>query len=344
MTGAPRLSVVIPAFNEGQSIGPTLTALEIAIDNANLSDSVEIVLVDDGSTDGTREVAQNSGIQQLEVLSQPNRGRFEARRAGIERSVGENILLLDARVEVSPQSLKGWRDQVATHPERRAWCGAVETRRDGNPYAAFWDVLARMAWSGYQGELIGYGLSEFEKFPKGTGFFIVDRKPLLDALAERSKASGGPPLKVASDDTALLRAVIQRTGTFWISPLVGGIHTSSRRRFGAFLSNALYRGTTFIDSYAGVAGIWGNLVRFIPAAFAAGLVGVVVALAVGKAWAAASAAAVFALSACVPVYLASRRRNGVRMSVVVGLVTIPFGITFVFGMWRGWYYRLRPRS
>jgi len=32
------------------------------------------------------------------------------------------------------------------------------------------------------------------------------------------------------------------------------------------------------------------------------------------------------------------------MSVVVGLVTIPFGIAFVLGMWRGWYYRLRPRS
>ena len=344
MTGAPSLSVVIPAFNEGQSIGPTLTALEIAVSNADLNNSVEIVLVDDGSTDGTREIAQNLGIRQLEVLSQPNRGRFEARRAGVERSVGENILLLDARVEVSPQSLREWRDQVATHPERRAWCGAVETRRDGNPYVAFWDVLVRMGWSGYQGELIGYGLSDFERFPKGTGFFIVDRKSLLDALAERSAASGGPPLKVASDDTALLRAVIRRTGTFWISPVIGGIHTSSRRRLGAFLSNALYRGTTFIDSYAGVAGIWGNLVRLIPAVFAAGLVGVVVAVAGGKAWAAASAAAVLGLAACIPIYLVSRRRNGVRVSVVVGLVTIPFGITFVFGMWRGWYYRLRPGS
>ncbi len=344
MTDNPSLSIVIPALNEGPSIVSTLNALGKAIDVAELDGSVEIVLVDDGSTDSTQEIARDAGLRGLKIVSQPNSGRFEARRTGIELARGQHILLLDARVEVSSGSLREWREQMRDHPERRAWCGAVKTVGDGNPYGVFWEVIARIGWSGYRGKLISYGPDEFDRFPKGTGFFLVDREPLLESLAERSAANGGIPPKFVSDDTALLRAVIERTKTFWISPAIGGVHTPSRRWLGAFVSNTFYRGTTFIDSYAGVAGMWGNFARFFLAVFAAGLVGLVFAISAGYALAALLAVAALVLMVCTSIFLRARRSNGFNMSLLVALVTIPFGIFFVLGMARGWFYRLRPGS
>jgi glycosyltransferase involved in cell wall biosynthesis len=81
-------SIVIPAFNEGRSIGPLVAALRVA------APWREILVVDDGSRDDTGAQALASGAR---VLRHPyNKGNGAAVKTGIRESGGANILIIDA--------------------------------------------------------------------------------------------------------------------------------------------------------------------------------------------------------------------------------------------------------
>ena len=78
----PSLSVVLPTYNAGGWLPDTLGHLRTAIERAGWPD-VQIVVVDDGSTDDTPEVlAADLGAPSLTVVRQANGGRFAAREAG----------------------------------------------------------------------------------------------------------------------------------------------------------------------------------------------------------------------------------------------------------------------
>lgn len=93
-----RLSVVIPAYNEEARIGRTLA--RVAEYLAGRDYAAEILVVDDGSTDGTREVAAGAlaaGPVPLRLLALPaNRGKGAAVREGVLAARGEIILFSDA--------------------------------------------------------------------------------------------------------------------------------------------------------------------------------------------------------------------------------------------------------
>ena len=95
----PLVSVIVPCYNQGGVVGE-------AIDSA-LSQSYprcEVVVVDDGSTDGTAAVVAGFGARVTSV-SQPNRGLSAARNAGIARANGSVIGLLDADDRWLPHKL-----------------------------------------------------------------------------------------------------------------------------------------------------------------------------------------------------------------------------------------------
>lgn len=101
-----QLSVVVPAYNEGDRILENL--LEIADTLASFSTSWEIVVVDDGSTDATRAAASRAQVHvpALRVLSYPrNRGKGFALRYGAGHARGDCIVFLDADLELHPKQL-----------------------------------------------------------------------------------------------------------------------------------------------------------------------------------------------------------------------------------------------
>src|SRR5687768_14348450 len=100
-----RLGVVVPAYNEGAWVRRALDALEVAARRADWP--LEVVVVDDGATDAESLAVLDevAGRPHVQVLHQPNAGRFAARRHGLETVTADLVLLLDARVEVAPESL-----------------------------------------------------------------------------------------------------------------------------------------------------------------------------------------------------------------------------------------------
>jgi glycosyltransferase involved in cell wall biosynthesis len=93
-----KLSVVIPVFNEKG----TITEIVRRVQATGLAD--EILLIDDGSTDGTREILRTleaaPGVTVL--LNEKNQGKGAALRAGFRRARGDIILVQDADLEYNP--------------------------------------------------------------------------------------------------------------------------------------------------------------------------------------------------------------------------------------------------
>lgn len=88
--GSPQVSVIVPAFNAEKTLGACLAAL---LAQTAPRDSYEVIVVDDGSTDATRAVAESHGVT---VLAQPNRGAAAARNLGAQNARGDILLFIDA--------------------------------------------------------------------------------------------------------------------------------------------------------------------------------------------------------------------------------------------------------
>jgi len=88
----PLVSVVIPAFNEEEAIADELREITTVMDRSEYQ--YELIVIDDGSTDRTGEIAKASGAT---VIRHPvNKGSGASRRTGIHNSQGEIIVMADA--------------------------------------------------------------------------------------------------------------------------------------------------------------------------------------------------------------------------------------------------------
>lgn len=98
------ISFVVPAYNEEALIASCLYA--ILAETARVGRKAEIIVVDNNSTDRTRQVV--AGIREIKIVDEPKRGLVQARRAGCLIATGELIANIDADTMIPP----GWLDTV----------------------------------------------------------------------------------------------------------------------------------------------------------------------------------------------------------------------------------------
>lgn len=98
MTAAPRVSVVLAAFNEGPTIAEVVRGCRAA-----LEEPCEILVVDDGSTDDTAPCAEEAGATVVRLGR--NQGKGVAIRRGIAEAKGEVLLFLDADGQDDPADI-----------------------------------------------------------------------------------------------------------------------------------------------------------------------------------------------------------------------------------------------
>jgi len=113
--GLRRLSIVIPAYNEEAFIANVLERI-LSVDVERFGFSKEIIVVNDGSKDGTEAVVRR--FPQVRLITQvPNQGRGAALKRGVEEATGDYILFQDADMEYDPadypQLLSALKDGVS---------------------------------------------------------------------------------------------------------------------------------------------------------------------------------------------------------------------------------------
>jgi dolichyl-phosphate beta-glucosyltransferase len=111
---SPVLSVIIPAFNEERSIGRTLRELTAYLDRLDLS--WELIVVDDGSSDGTAAIVEQAAAvdRRIRLIRGGRGGKGKAIQRGMLEAGGAWRFMADADLAMPPNNLDRFLDAVAT--------------------------------------------------------------------------------------------------------------------------------------------------------------------------------------------------------------------------------------
>jgi glycosyltransferase involved in cell wall biosynthesis len=108
----PFFSVIIPVYNRGEIVH---RAIESVLSQSYVH--FEVIIVNDGSTDSTKNVIMSYIDNRIKIVDTENRGVSHARNRGIEKSNGDYVAFLDSDDQFLPNKLQEDSEYINKHPE-----------------------------------------------------------------------------------------------------------------------------------------------------------------------------------------------------------------------------------
>ena len=202
------ISVVIPLYNKVKTVACTLATVQ-----AQTYSDYEIVVIDDGSTDGSADVVRSINDSRIRLFSQPNAGVSAARNRGIEEARGDFVAFLDADDEWKPDYLETQMYLVNKYPQ----CDVFATRygtysRDGRFNSA---IVRKLPFHDIDGVLNNYfQVASCSEPPLFTSAVMVRRTAI--------QAVGGFPVGIKSGEDLITwaRLAVKNNIAYTTSPKV----------------------------------------------------------------------------------------------------------------------------
>ncbi|MGC5013371.1 glycosyltransferase family 2 protein [Streptosporangium sp. DT93] len=217
MTSAPLVSVIVPNYNYAEVLALCLRSVQ-----EQTYSPIEIVYVDDCSTDDSVRVAESMGVR---VLSTPrNSGVCVARNLGVEHARGEVLFFLDSDVALAPDAVAQAVELLRSDPGVGAVCGNYEPvplRRDSlvkeyrTLYRHYWYLVAEGPIRGFLPvAIIAFPASVWAEVGPWTAELTQSEgTDVGERLAERYTVLLTSAVRGRHDDDATLRVALRKVFT-----------------------------------------------------------------------------------------------------------------------------------
>jgi glycosyltransferase involved in cell wall biosynthesis len=156
MSGAVKLSILMPVYNEARTVQDVLKRVL----DVDFPCPVEVVIVDDASTDGTAEILGRFRDERLVKLTHPvNRGKGAAIRTAVAAATGEFVVPLDADLEYQPEEIPRLLQPVLSGEAE-----VVYGNRSFGSHAAysFWYVMGNLGVTTFANVLFNAYIADLE--------------------------------------------------------------------------------------------------------------------------------------------------------------------------------------
>ncbi|MGH9457782.1 MAG: glycosyltransferase family 2 protein [Thermoanaerobaculia bacterium] len=230
------LSVIIPCRNGERTVGAAIAATL-----AQSEPPVEILVVDDASTDGSAAAAERAGARVIRCETRRNAGG--ARNAGLEAARGDLVAFLDADVIPSREWLAGARRALDARPEV-AGVGARILNGRSSRYGKLDYFMNHSEW-------IAGSSGERSSLPTMA---VVFRRSAIEGLRFPETNSG--------EDTAFALSVLARGGRLWFEPSITVLHQHERLDWNAYWDKQVACGRTIFWTRSALDRPGRALVRF----------------------------------------------------------------------------------
>lgn len=238
-SGGTKISVVVPVYNEKGAIRKCLEAL---LSQDYPKENYEVVVVNDSSTDGTKEIVESYPVRLINFNR--NRGRIIAREIGARVAKYDMLYFVDARI-IPDEGVLSTFVRIAYQPNIG---GEEYLDKYRSLFDTFFYIIRRKIYKPYYPQFLYeegaeyYYIDEtnFDETPKGMSSVFISKELFLSAIPEDKG-------KMINDDTRLLREIIKQKKILRHSDVK--ITYLQRTGFWEVMRHIYERGPRFADYY-----------------------------------------------------------------------------------------------
>ncbi len=235
-----KYEVIVPVYNGEEVIEACLESVTTQ-ENAVIGKDYSVLVIDDGSTDRTVEIAGRFPVRIISLGE--NRGRTAARLTGAQNAGAKRLLFIDSRVRIPSNCITS----LAQFDSWPVVIGAVKTKQNSQSILERILFLIRRKYYGgtnypVQEKDLIITTANFKRAPKGTTFLLIDADLFISFSPQRSG-------KDVSDDTILFHNLVFEEKLTLLRSSKVQLEYNPTRRFFPFLKWLYERGLKFADYY-----------------------------------------------------------------------------------------------